>query len=83
MKEEGDSKILHWNEKLRVKIKDNDKIELNVEDRSDNSQIFGYEALSSEFKTLKGEKRFSVISRSYEPLGILQFEYETDNFVSK
>ena len=47
VKEEGHAKMLEWNEKLRIKIKDNEKITFNTEDRSDNSLIFGYEAFSS------------------------------------
>lgn len=82
-KEEGDSRVLKWNQTLKLKVKDGEMITFNVHDKEDESKIFGYEASMKEFKTLAGSKKFNVIDKSFEPLGVLQFDYETNHFVDK
>lgn len=84
VKDEGNSKLLTWNETLRIKIKDSDTISFNVLDQQDNSgKVFGYEASAHQFRTQSGHKKFSVNDKSYTPLGILEFDYETLNFVNR
>lgn len=77
--------MLHWkNETLRIKIKDNDKINFIMYDKEDNdSKIFAYSASTKEFRTLSGRKSFNVIDKNYEPLGVVTFDYETQHLVNK
>ena len=82
-KEEGDSKILKWNQSLKVKVKDGESVTFNVHDKNDDSKVFGYEASVKEFRTLSGSKKFNVIDKSFEPLGVVQFDYETNHLVDK
>lgn len=73
-----------WNETLRVKIKDKENICFNMLDKDDNeAKIFSYETTASEFRTNNGKKKFYVNDSNYEPLGTLEFEYETMNFVNR
>ena len=53
-------------------MKDGDKISFNLQDKNDASApIFNYDAFSKQFKTTTGSKKFHVIDRKFEPLGIL------------
>ena len=55
-----------------------------MEDKADkNAKIFSYDAFPKEFKTLKGTKKFNVMDANFQPLGVLEFNYETLNFVNK
>ena len=84
VKEDADSKILTWNETLRIKIKDNDNIDFNAFDKEDNGlKIFGYQASANEFRTQSGHKKFSVNDKTYDPLGTVEFDYETLNLVNR
>lgn len=83
-KEKGDARQLTWSETMRIKMKDGERISFCLEDNNDKkNKIFCYDAFPKEFRTTSGTKRFNVIDSSYEPLGTLELNYETQNFVSK
>lgn len=84
VKKEGNATFLSWEEALRIKVKEGEKITFSVEDKNDQSKkIFGYEAMIKQFRTLNGSKCFNVFDRNYEPLGTLEFDYETQHLVNK
>jgi len=46
VKKEGNATFLSWEEALRIKVKEGEKITFSVEDKNDQSKkIFGYEAM--------------------------------------
>ena len=83
-KQKGDSRQLSWNENLRIKLKEGEKVNLSILDKDDkNATICSYDAFPKEFKNLAGSKKFNVIDNNYDPLGTLEINFETQNFVSK
>lgn len=53
-------------------------------DKNDaKASYFSYEASTKEFKQLSGKKKFNVLDQAYEPLGTVEFDFETLNFTSK
>ena len=76
--------LIVWNESLRAKIKDKEQISFKLLDKEDNqAKIFIHDTTTSEFRMTAGKKRFYVNDSNFEPLGILEFEFETMNFVNR
>lgn len=63
---------MSWDETLRVKVKDGEKVTFSVEDKNDqNKKIFGYDAMVKEFRTQAGSKCYNVVDKNFEPLGTI------------
>lgn len=65
-------------------MKDGERISFSLEDKNDSkSKIFCYDAFPKEFKATSGTRRFNVVDKVFDPLGTLELNFETQNFVTK
>jgi hypothetical protein len=73
-----------WTEQLRLRVKENSRITISLLDKnSANSSIFSYECNAKEFRIQNGSKKFNVLDQDYYYLGVIEFDFETVNLVSK
>ena len=73
-----------WGESLRLKIKENSKVTIELFDKDDtSSHIFQYECSAKEFRLTNGSKKFNIHDKKYNQLGLLCFDFETVSLVSK
>jgi hypothetical protein len=83
-KEEVTGTVLSWADHLRLRIKEASKINVSVINRDESSEpIFSHHCSAREFRLQTGTKRITIFDKNYNQLGLLSFEFETANLVSK